>query len=155
LALSHSHKTPAGRDPTRYMARVSTARTEIRIRVRGTVLLVFCAISTNALAGAAVCTIKIEDAGGADYSVAAKFDAAPSSGQRKSFKTPGANYSCTLVFFGLGKGTSLACAFDGDMQETYFQSDRSTQQDPRSDNYLTFRHRGSHFVISSKCERTS
>jgi hypothetical protein len=47
----------------------------------------------------------------------------------------------------------LSCAFNGDLQETYFQSDRTTQEDPRSDNYIAFRHRGSHFVIETRCEK--
>lgn len=107
-------------------------------------------------AGGAVCTIRIEDVTkGTDYVVTAKFAAAKNdAGRRKEFETPGADYSCQLAYFGLGNGTMLSCAFNGDMQHTFFQSDRTTQEDPRSDNYLTFRHGRAHFVISSMCVRT-
>lgn len=118
-------------------------------------LLTLVAFASSASADIALCTINIQDVKTlTDYKVDAKFDAADNAGgRRKSFDTPGADYSCTLAFFGLGVGTMLSCAFNGDMQETYFQSDRTTHQDARSDNYLTFRHRGSHFVIGSECKR--
>lgn len=117
------------------------------------VLLISCAAAGIASADTAMCTIKIQDVlKGTDYTVTAKFDAASNdAGRRKHFDTPGKDYSCTLAYFGLGNGTMLSCGFNGDLKETYFQSDRTSREDPRSDNYLTFRHRGAHFSIESKC----
>jgi hypothetical protein len=117
------------------------------------VLMLSFAAATAVGADRAECTIKIQDVtAGTDYTVTAKFEAAKNdAGRRKQFETPGADFSCTLAYFGLGNGTMLSCAFNGDMQHTFFQSDRTKQEDPRSDNYLTFRHRKAHFVIESKC----
>lgn len=101
-----------------------------------------------------VCHIKVDDVqGGTTYKLEAKSDASrKDGGQRKHFDTPGKDYSCTLAYCGDGNGTMLSCGFNGDMQHTYFQSDRTTHKDPRSDNYLTFRHREAHISIESWCE---
>jgi hypothetical protein len=111
------------------------------------------AFSTLALADTAKCTIEIEDVNaGAKYNVEQNISFNEgSAAQRKHFKLPGSNYSCTLAFFNLDSGTMLSCEFD-ELGHNFVQSDRSVVTEKQATNNLSFRYKASFYSLKSICK---
>lgn len=120
----------------------------------GTLLLVALTSSSPAWAGSAACSIRIEDVNKATaYTLTQTFEFNnDGSAQRKHFETPGNDYSCTLAFFELGKGTMLSCEYKEDAGHTFFQSDRSSLDDNAVTNNLSFRHKSAFIVLKTVCK---
>ena len=88
----------------------------------------FLLFSTASHADTANCKIEIQDVlKGTIYTVEQKFnfEYGATMGQRKHFDVPGNDYSCTLAFFELHKGTMLSCEYTKDLGHTFFQSDHA------------------------------
>ncbi len=120
----------------------------------GTLLLVALTSLSPAWAGSAACSIRIEDVNKATaYMLTQTFEFRNDGpAQRKHFETPGNDYSCTLAFFELGKGTMLSCEYKEDAGHTFFQSDRSSLDDNAVTNNLSFRHKSAFIVLKTVCK---
>ena len=123
-------------------------------------LLLFAAISCNALADTANCTIEVEDVNfqvesktAAKFVVEHTFEFSSGSGmQRKHFELTDGRYLCTLAFSDLDHGTALSCEKKDDLGHTYAQSDRSAINERAARNNLIFRDGGSHFILNAVCK---
>lgn len=120
----------------------------------GTFLLVALTSSSLAWADSIACSIRIEDVNKATaYTLTQTFELkSDGHAQRKHFETPGNDYSCTLAFFELGKGTMLSCEYKADGGHTFFQSDRSSLADNAVTNILSFRHKSAFIVLQTVCK---
>ncbi|HHG86651.1 MAG TPA: hypothetical protein ENJ82_18020 [Bacteroidetes bacterium] len=118
-----------------------------------TLIFLQLAVAPLSWASTANCNIEIEDVNaGTKYNVEQKFTNQPGSdAQRKHFKLPGSNYSCTLAFFNLESGTMLSCQFD-ELGQNFVQSDRSIIGEGNAKNNLSFRYESSFFVLHSSCK---
>ncbi|NQV86222.1 MAG: hypothetical protein HQ492_04010 [Woeseiaceae bacterium] len=100
------------------------------------------------------CEIVIEDINAATtYSIAHTFIFEKGGfSQRKKFRLPGTDFSCTLAFHDLDSGTMLSCEHDGNpLGEPYFQSDRTGIEDDNGKNHLTFKVGETRVSIKSMC----
>lgn len=111
------------------------------------------AYSSISLANTATCSIEIEDINkGSIYKLEHRFNFEKGDNpQTKYFETPGNDYKCSLIFFGMKNGSALACEYKKDKGRTYFQSDRSTLRDSKITNNLLFRHRSAFLSLKTKC----
>lgn len=119
---------------------------------KAALIFLLAALSPLSWADAALCNIEIEDVNtGTKYTVEQNFTFKPSSdAQRKHFKLPGSNYSCTLAFFNLESGTMLSCELD-ELGHNFVQSDRSVIREKLAKNNLSFRYKSSFYVLVSIC----
>ncbi len=104
-------------------------------------------------AGTAKCNIEIEDVNaGTKHTVEQKFAfKSGSDAQRKHFKLPGSDFSCSLAFFDLESGTMLSCQLD-ELGHNFVQSDRSAVDEKLPKNNLSFRYKASFYVLESICK---
>jgi hypothetical protein len=118
-----------------------------------TLIFLLLAFAPLSWADTAKCNIVIEDVNaGTKYNIEQKFTFKPGAdAQRKHFKLPGSNYSCTLAFFDLESGTMLSCQFD-ELGHNFVQSDRSVIDEKHSKNNLSFRNKASFYVLESICK---
>ncbi len=102
----------------------------------------------------ASCEIRINDINkGTVYTLNEKFTFKEGgAGQRKHFDLPGQDYSCTLAFFDKKIGTMISCAYKPDMEQTFFQSDRTGIKMDNGENTLTFRHKSAYINLETICK---
>jgi hypothetical protein len=111
-------------------------------------------LAPTAWADKARCEIRIEDVKkGNTYTLehAFEFERGSTRAQRKHFDTPGSDYTCTLAFFDLERGTMLSCELKTDRGTTFVQSDRTLLNDREITNNLSFRNRSTFLVIKTRC----
>jgi hypothetical protein len=73
------------------------------------------------------------------------------AGTRKIFML-NKTYKCYFTYFDSYGGTSISCAYIPDMEQTYFQSDRSSIRENKPKNNLVFKHMNNSFQIKTMCK---